>query len=166
MSFTNRICQRLHQEHDSTIALAGRLEHLMVRFRDDAPDISDSVSARFLGDLSTDISGEVERHFAFEEDELFTYLVSVGEPAIGMLLTEEHEVLRPLGAQISALAGKARDRRLEPSEWSALRRAGQEFCERIRAHVEKEEMGLLPLLEEHMDPQTEERLYEAYVANA
>ena len=33
-------------------------------------------------------------------------------------------------------------------------------------HVQKEEMALLPLIEESMDVETEERLYEDYVANA
>jgi len=32
--------------------------------------------------------------------------------------------------------------------------------------VQKEEMALLPLLEESMDAQTEARLYETYVENA
>jgi hypothetical protein len=32
-------------------------------------------------------------------------------------------------------------------------------------HVQKEEMALLPLLEESMDGEMEARLYEAYVGN-
>ncbi len=166
MKFSNRICQRLHQEHEATIVLAERLEQLIARHRQDAPDIGDTSSMQFLSDLSIDIGGEVERHFSFEESQLFTYLQAIGEPAIGALLTEEHEVLRPLSVQLAALARNARLRRFEAVEWRALRRVGQEFCERIRAHVEKEEMGLLPLLEDSMDPHSEAWLYEPYAAKA
>jgi hypothetical protein len=35
----------------------------------------------------------------------------------------------------------------------------------LLAHVQKEEMALLPLLEESMDAETEARLYEQYVEN-
>src|SRR5664280_394173 len=126
MRFNNRVCHRLHDEHVATIALAGQLEQLIARYPQDAPDIDDSGSEQFLSNLSTDIGGEVERHFAFEESELFTYLETIGEMAIGALLTEEHKVLRPLGMQLAALARNARDRRLKPAEWRALSHAGQE----------------------------------------
>jgi hypothetical protein len=33
------------------------------------------------------------------------------------------------------------------------------------AHVQKEEMALLPVIEDNMDPETEARLYQEYVEN-
>jgi hypothetical protein len=50
--------------------------------------------------------------------------------------------------------------------WDEFRRCGQELCERMLAHVQKEEMALLPLLEESMDADTEARLFQEYVENA
>ena len=49
------------------------------------------------------------------------------------------------------------------AEWTEFRRLGQELCEAIQAHVQKEEMALLPVLEDEMDPDTEARLYQQYV---
>ncbi len=45
-------------------------------------------------------------------------------------------------------------------------RRGQELSDRVLAHVQKEEMSLLPVIEENMDPKTEARLYQEYVENA
>ena len=43
-----------------------------------------------------------------------------------------------------------------------FRRLGGELVERMLAHVQKEEMALLPLLEDGMDAETEARLYQEY----
>ena len=51
----------------------------------------------------------------------------------------------------------------DAARWDEFRRLGQELCERMLMHVQKEEMALLPLLEETMDAETEARLYEDYV---
>ena len=50
-----------------------------------------------------------------------------------------------------------------PAEWEEFARLGQEFSDRMLAHVQKEEMALLPVLEENMDSETEDRLYQEYV---
>jgi len=50
--------------------------------------------------------------------------------------------------------------------WDEFRRRGQELCERLLAHVQKEEMALLPLIEESMDADTEARLLHDYVETA
>ena len=45
-------------------------------------------------------------------------------------------------------------------------RLGQELSDLMLAHVQKEEMALLPVIEENMDAETEARLYQEYVENA
>src|SRR6516162_3403830 len=95
MSFTNRICQRLHEEHDGTVALMERLDQLIARHRHQPPEAKESDVARLLSDLWSALETEVERHFAFEEERLFAYLSAIGERAIGAHLTEEHTAIRP-----------------------------------------------------------------------
>jgi hemerythrin-like domain-containing protein len=166
MSFTNRISQQLHEEHGATVALMERLEQLVARHRRGPPDTGDPGVARLLSDLSTSVEGEVQRHFAFEEQHVFTYLDAGGDEAIGAHLTDEHRAIRPIGLTIAGLARDAAAHGFDDAKWQEFRRLGQELCERLLAHVQKEEMALLPLIEESMDAETEARLYHHYVENA
>ena len=166
MSFTNRVCQTLHEEHCATVALMERLQQLVARHRGEPPDAKDGSVARLLSDLWIALEGEVQRHFAFEEDRLFTYLSAIGEAAIGAHLTEEHTIMRPIGVRIAVLAREAAVLGFDSARWDEFRRSGKELCERLLAHVEREEMALLPLLEESMDADTETRLLHDYLETA
>jgi hemerythrin-like domain-containing protein len=166
MSFTNRICQALHEEHGATVALMERLEQLLTRCRQEPPNADDRSVARLLSDLSIWAETEVQRHFAFEEDRLFTYLGAIGDEAIGAHLTDEHTAIRPIGIRIAALSREAAVRGFDSASWEAFRRIGSELCERILPHIQKEEMALLPLLEESMDADTEARLLHDYLETA
>jgi hemerythrin-like domain-containing protein len=164
MDFNNRVCQTLHDEHSATLDLFGRLEQLLGRHKRGEPaDSADPGVARLMGDLTTWIDAEIGRHFDFEEHELFAYLNEHGDAALGTSLTGDHRVIRPLGAQVGALAREASKRSLAPAEWSEFWRLSQELCGQINAHVQKEEMALLPAIEDAMDPDTEARLYQEYV---
>jgi hemerythrin-like domain-containing protein len=163
MSFANRISQTLHDEHCSTIALMERLERLISQYRRGAPpDTANDAVAKLLSDLAVSVTSEVERHFAFEENRLFPYLEKAGDAAIGAHLTDEHNAIRPLGTCIAVLAREAVGRGFDAARWDVFRRVGQELSERMLMHVQKEEMALLPLLEESMDPDTEACLYQDY----
>ena len=164
LAFANRISQTLHEEHRATIALMERLEQFIVRFRKGAiPDVGDEGIARLLGDVSTGVEGEIERHFNFEEQDLFSYLAAVGDVAIGEHLTGEHAAIRPVGAALAKLAREARTLGFDAQRWEEFRRLGQELVDRMLAHVQKEEMALLPLLDENMDAEVESELYQKYV---
>lgn len=165
MHFNNRISQTLHDEHRATVALMERLEQFLARYRRAAPDASDAAASQLLRELSVGVADEVERHFAFEEDQLFPHLEAIGDAAIGSHLTDEHNAMRPLGTQLSSLAGKAAVQGFDPATWEVFRRIGSELTERMLAHVQKEEMALLPILEETMDSETEARLFDEYVGN-
>ena len=162
MSFTNRVSQRLHEEHRATVALMERLEQLLARHRR-APDNGDPAVSLLLSELSASLETEVRRHFDFEEDQLFTYLNGTGDEAIGALLTDEHRVIRPLGAEVAKLAREAAAQGFDEATWSKFRRPALELCQRLLAHVEKEEMALLPLLQDGMDADTEARLLDEYL---
>jgi len=164
MNFTNRVCQTLHDEHSATVALMERLERFIVGSRrSEPPNTGDSAVAKFLMDLSISIEGEVMRHFAFEEDRLFTYLDTIGDEAISAHLTDEHKVMRPVGLRLAGLSHQAAATGFDDAKWDEFRQVGQELCERLLAHVQKEEMALLPLIEENMDAATEARLSEEYL---
>lgn len=160
--FANRVSQVLHDEHRATIALMERLEQLIVRYRTTPADSKDAIVSKLLRDLSTEVQSEVERHFGFEEEQLFPYLEAAGDEAIGAHLTSEHQAMRPLGVRVAELARQAASEGFDQARWDEFRRVGQELCERMLSHVQKEEMALLPLLDEVMDPEAEARLYEAY----
>jgi hemerythrin-like domain-containing protein len=163
MTFANRISQVLHDEHRATIALIERLEQLATRHRrGGGPDCNDRAVTQLLSDLAIGISGEVERHFAFEENHLFSYLAANGDVAIGAHLTDEHNAIRPLGQRVATLARAAAGRGFDEAGWDEFRRLGLELCERMLAHIQKEEMALLPLIDESMDAETEARLHHDY----
>ena len=100
MNFENRICQKLHEEHDAVIALLELLVQTIARHRNDVADAKDPLVAKLLSDLAAELPGEVERHFAFEEAELFPYLGEAGNQGIGAHLTYEHTIIRPIGAAL------------------------------------------------------------------
>jgi hemerythrin-like domain-containing protein len=137
----------------------------VARHKANPPDRADLAVTQLLSDLSTGVQAEVERHFDFEEGQLFPYLEAAGDDAIGAHLASEHEAMRPLGLQLANLAREASSQGFDQAKWNDFRRIGLELCERMLAHVQKEEMALLPLLDEVMDPDAEMRLYESYVEN-
>jgi iron-sulfur cluster repair protein YtfE (RIC family) len=163
MEFSNRVSQKLHEEHMATVALLERLERLVGGRT--PPPAGDPAAGRLLGDLTTAFETEVWRHFDFEEEQLFTYLDQAGDAEIGAHLTDDHNVIRPIGARIIAMARPARTQGFDEAGWAEFRRLSLEMCERLNAHVQKEESALVPLLEEEMDAETEARLYEEYVLN-
>ena len=163
--FSNRISQTLHDEHRETVMLMERVEHLVTSHRRAPPDAKDPTTARFLRALADGVEAEVRRHFDFEEQHVFPFLQSIGDQAIGAHLTDEHNAMRPLGEQLAALARTGADEGFDAASWDQFRRLGLELFERTLAHVQKEEMALLPLIEDAMDKETEAQLFQDYVGN-
>lgn len=160
-----RVSQTLHEEHRATVALMERLERLLARHRRGGPPPSgEREVTALLSDLAASLETEVRRHFDFEEQQLFAYLNAMGDEAIGAHLTDEHATIRPIGTRVAALGREAMAQGFTDASWAEFRQLGQELSERLLAHVQKEEMALLPVLEESMDVDTDARLYEEYVA--
>ena len=146
--FTRQVCRRLHEEHEATLALCSRLEASLAAGRSDAALMRAAAAA---------LGAEVERHFAFEEAELFPRLAAGGEGDIAELLQEEHVTIRAAAAQFIALVK-------ENSLKNELRVVGLELAERLASHAQKEEMSMLPALDDLLNEELDHELASAYAA--
>ena len=164
--FSKRVCQLLHDEHVATLRLVERLGALLERCRNAPPDGADGLLAQLLRDIPPAMDSEMTRHFDFEEAHLFSFLAEIGDAAIGAHLAGEHEAMRPLGRKLGALARAAAAGGFDAHGWQAFRSVAAELCDRLLTHVQKEEMVLLPLLEENLDPAADASLHEAYAVDA
>src|SRR5512134_1087164 len=104
MDFSRHISRRLHEEHEATLALWGRLEQALA-MRGSRPPTEEDL--RLLRDCAAQLADEVTRHFAFEEAELFPRLAAAGEGDIAELLAEEHETIRAAARQFGEQAQDA-----------------------------------------------------------
>ena len=102
---------------------------------------------------------EVGRHFGFEEAELFPRLEEFGAGDIGRLLRGEHDDIRALGAE---LLPAARSAAASGGGSGALRQLALELVERQISHIQKETMGLLPLVDDLLDDEADRQLAMAY----
>ena len=162
----SRICQTLHEEHQATVAFVERLDAMLGKYARRYPDRTDAAVAGVLRELPTVLDAELNRHFDFEETHLFSLLAAVGDAAIGAHLTEEHETMRALGKRVLALGAEARAAGFDDARWPEFRAAAADLCGQLLMHVQKEEMALLPLLDETLDSQADAALYDIYAGNA
>jgi hemerythrin-like domain-containing protein len=161
--FQNRVCQKLYEEHQAVQALLQRVEQAVARHRDTAPDAKDPTIAKLMNDLASELPGEVDRHFDFEEAQLFSFLADQGNSGIGNHLTYEHSIIRPIGAALVKLIKEVRVQGLDDARWTEFRKLGQQLFMTLAPHAQKEDMALLPMLEDAMDEAKEAELYEKYV---
>ena len=149
-----QVSHALDTEHQATLALLGQVEGAFVRADRVDPDARARVAAalvRFLAD-------EVDRHFGFEERDLFPRLVDAGEGDLAALLTEEHVAIRAVASELMPLARAAAARTIDASGLEALRRGATELSERLTAHIQKETMALQPTLDDLLDDETDRTL--------
>ena len=158
MPFNRQVPQALDDEHRSSLQLLDRLEHTLARGREaELPALARP--------LLRQIDAEVVRHFGFEEDELFPRLREAGDGDIATLLAQEHADIRELCGEIRPLALALAERGLAETELATFRRLALELIERMVSHIQKETMGLLPLLEDLLDDETDRQLAFAYVSD-
>lgn len=159
MELQRHVCRSLHDDHVATLALLARLEALLGRHaRSSAPASGDPEAARLLKDLIAAVETEIGVHFAFEEEAAFPLLAASGGGEMVELLTGEHGEILPLARRLVALAKPAREAGFSAESWSEFHAAGGELIMRLVAHVEKEERGFLPALDEALDEDTDGKL--------
>lgn len=150
MPHARQVCRLLDDEHRAALALYGRLEQALAGRDGDA-------IARIAAPLARHLEAEAIHHFDFEEQSLFPRLADAGEGDIAELLAEEHAAIREVAAALLPLVRRAGDG-LAPADAAAFRRLALELVERQVAHIQKESMALLPMLDDLLDEATDREL--------
>lgn len=162
MEFNLNITRRLHEEHAATLSLWSRLEQLLAARAAQWPPAAGDATSLALRECASALAHDVTQHFAFEETQLFPRLEEAGEGDIAQLLEEEHQVIREAGARFATLQADAARDALDEAGWRALRTLALELVERLVSHVQKEEMSLLPALEDLIDEDDDRALITEY----
>lgn len=157
MSPSRQVCRCLDDEHRAHLELLNRVEQALARGT--AAEVA-SLAASLVHHLEHDIG----RHFDFEETQLFPAMAEAGDGDLASLLTEEHDSIRAVADELTPLARAAAGRPPEPAATAALKRLMLELVERQVAHIQKESMALLPLLDDLLDDETDRQLAFAYAA--
>jgi hemerythrin-like domain-containing protein len=164
MDFARQVPAHIHREHLETLRLLEQIEAALAKGKA-PPAPADAAWTRLLAELGANLTNEIGRHFAFEETELFPLLACGGDRDIALLLAEEHKAILALAERmIPALrafsAGNAGE------SWPALREMVLELIERQVSHIQKEEMSLLPVLEDVLETERDSELLDRYLAAA
>lgn len=163
MGFQCQVSHALDEEHRTNLNLLGRVEQAFVRAprsgaaRD--PDL-----AKLAGTFGRHLEEDIGRHFEFEERELFPRMADAGDGDMAALLIEEHDAIRAVAGELLPLAHAAAAGTLDDAGWDALKRGALEMVERQVAHIQKETMALLPLLDDLLDEDTDRELAFAYTS--
>jgi hemerythrin-like domain-containing protein len=159
MNPSGQVCRILDEEHRSNLDLLGKIEQALARVPRHDPAL-----AGLVGQFARAIEQDIERHFRFEEESLFPRMAEAGDGDMAGLLREEHEAIREVAAELLPLAHAAADGTIDEAGWTALRRNAMELIERQVAHIQKETMALLPLLDDLLDDDTDRELAFAYAS--
>lgn len=163
MSFQRQVSHALDEEHRSHLDFLSRIEQAFAR----APRrgaSQDPELQRLARTLQRQLETEVPRHFDFEERDLFPRMEEAGDGEMAGLLVEEHDAIRAVCRELEPLAREAAAGTLSDEGWEALKRGALEMVERQVAHIQKESMALLPLLDDLLDEETDRELAFAYAA--
>lgn len=163
MTFQRQVSRALDDEHRMNLDLLGRVEQAFGRATG-AGMATDADLARLVGALGRHMEQDVDRHFDFEERELFPRMEEAGDGDMASLLAEEHASIRAVTGELLPLARAAAAGTLAASDWDALRRTALELVDRQVAHIQKETMALLPLLDDLLDEETDRELAFAYAS--
>ena len=159
MDFARQVTACLHREHFESLGLLERVEAALAKAKT-PPAAGDGAWVRLMGELEANLANDIGRHFAFEEEALFP-LVG-GDQDIAGLLAEEHAAIRALAKRIMPLlrpGGAAQN-------WAGFREMALELVERQVSHIQKEEMSLLPVLEDVLEAEQDAELLNRYLAAA
>lgn len=167
MEFSRQIVRMFHDEHVATLEVLGRIDSLLLRYRNTRPldPATDSEFTRSLSDIEFLISGELPAHFSFEENDLFPLLAQSGAAELGILLTEEHKTIVEIAGQFGKLCAAARHAPVSDADWAETCRLGVIFLTLLTGHIEKEEVALLPALDDIVEITQDGEMVMTYAAS-
>ena len=163
MQSSGQVSQALDSEHRNNLDVLGRVEQALAR---SAGAATDGELARLLPAFVRLIEQDIGRHFDFEESELFPRMAESGDGDMAELMREEHDAIREVAAEVLPLARRAAAGSLDRAGFDALRRGASELIERQVAHIQKETMALLPLLDDLLDEDLDRDLAFAYASSS
>jgi hemerythrin-like domain-containing protein len=165
MEFQRQISRKLYEEHIAVIGLLERFGQALAGLKaQQPPAASDALWSVLLAQLGSALQYEITRHFALEEDQLFPLLRARGEGELAELLLEEHEAVREVAHPLLELVSRARLGDLDAAGWRSLKANGLELVERLTSHAQKEQGALVPLVDEMLDEQTDDTLWNEYAS--
>ena len=159
--FGTKLGVLLHKDHMHTIETLQALEDVLHANRK-PPALAGELAA-LLTSLKDTMRAEVQKHFGFEEDHLFTVFNQRGETGIVMMLTQEHRAILPLALEVADAAEAALATGFDEQGWRAFKDSANELIEREIFHIQKEEMGLLSAIAAVIDPATDAALADTYL---
>lgn len=162
MEWQRQVSRTLDDEHRVNLELLGRVEQAFSR--PSRAGGGDPELVALVGALGRNIEQDIGRHFDFEERELFPRMTDAGDGDMASLLGEEHEAIRAVARELLPLVHAATAGTLDETRWGVLRRGALEMVERQVAHIQKETMALLPLLDDLLDEDVDRELALAYAA--
>jgi hemerythrin-like domain-containing protein len=162
MTYLRQVSRVLDDEHRANLEVLARVEHAFSRAPRAAGDVVDDELAQLAGAFGRYLERDIGRHFEFEENELFPRMHDAGDGDMATLLTEEHAAIRDVARELLPLAQSAAAGRLDAAGFKALRSGALEMVERQVAHIQKETMALLPLLDDLLDEADDRELAFAY----
>jgi len=163
MSFQRQVSHALDEEHRVNLDLLGKIEQAFARMPR-AGASREPELARVAAGFARHLEHDIDRHFDFEEKELFPRLADAGEGDIAELFAEEHAAIREAARATLPLALAAADGALDDEGWRDLKAGVLEIVERQVSHIQKETMALLPMLEDLLDEDTDRELAFAYAS--
>ena len=163
MSIQSQVGQALDDEHRANLELLGRVEQAFVR-ASTTDTARESAFVALAQSLGRHLRQDIGRHFDFEERELFPLIEQAGEGDIAALLKEEHDAIRAVATEVLPLVDLAGDAVLDDAGLRALKRGVLELVERQVAHIQKESMALLPMLDDVLDEAMDRTLAMAYAS--
>ncbi len=164
MQFEYQINRVLHEEHQKTIAYLEKLEtQLLKHGPGTVPDLTTGDLATTVWQLISLVEEDLIKHFGYEEEAVFPVLQAAGDVGITHMLTEEHRTILPIGERLMELVRITRKEGANPEQWQEIRMSGLELTERLVSHIQKEEMGLLPMIETLIDEEQDSELSNNYL---
>ena len=163
MNYRRQVSRALDDEHRANLDFIRRIEDALSRSAG-AGCAQDPELPRLVGEFCRQLEQDLGRHFDFEERELFPRMRDSGDGDMAALLEEEHAAIRAVAREVLPLAQAASTGGLDEAGRAALKRGALEMVERQVAHIQKETMALLPLVDELLDEATDRELSFAYAA--
>jgi hemerythrin-like domain-containing protein len=142
--------EAMHEEHVATLdhlALLAQAIRAPRTFR----NASDTRFKALLRNLVTNLEGNVEDHFRFEEVHLFPALRKAGHAELTDTLLLEHAELRTAGRSLLDQLDAALEKDLSDETWSGIGLLAMALIEKQRAHMQREESEMVPALRAAQD---------------